>query len=101
MEEYKKVSFTRILKKMKYRGNKRVPSYKNRYSQKSEGYIIGEFYKYSGDYVKGNPGTAPFYDDFEPAELKNRKRVNFYKVLISYNNIVFVNKNDIIFKDKE
>lgn len=68
MEEYKKVSFTRRFKKMKYRDNKRIPVY--RMSPSCVGYIIGEFYKYSGDYVEGCPATAPFYDDFEPANLK-------------------------------
>lgn len=56
-----------------------------------EGYVIGDCYKYEGVYSPG------YHDEFEgeQAILVSRKRINFHKVLIGFNQVVLVNKKDI------
>jgi len=111
MEQYKKCKFKRYCLGITYdnypaseKPNKYLNSFKYykraEYADvEGEGYIIGECYKYEGEYQEKKAPSGLFYDDYEPAALIYRKRVNFYKVLVSYNNIVLVNKSDIIFSD--
>ncbi|UCF13214.1 MAG: hypothetical protein JSW06_02875 [Thermoplasmatales archaeon] len=96
LKELKKCSFDKIFIKMEYdKNNYKNPVY---IPVKSEGYIIGEFYKYSGIGHVEYEGDDYFGTSYKISSLQKRKRINFYKVLTEFNNICFVNKDHAIIK---
>lgn len=103
-KNYKKCWFNRYFVKMEYhspplgyRGDvERVPFYKYKCD---EGIIIGECYKYVGVYVSERRYDGMENLENESAALVKRKRIDFYKVLLSYNSIVLVGKDDVSILD--
>lgn len=104
MHEYKKCEFDKIFTGMKYNMVEddvfyRVQSYENK---KGSGYAIGKCFKFTGKYKQGCKGD-PYdsYEGYESSELIDRKRVDFVKVLVSFDKVVLVEKNDVRYLDEK
>jgi hypothetical protein len=94
VNKYKKCSFKRILLNVEYNLRNEKKAIYLEFTPGTHGYIIGDCIKYEGIYKEGMKNSLDYYD-YEPGQLINRKAIKLYKVLLDFNNIVLVNKEDV------